>query len=99
MLLHLKCKAFTGIRNKLQERIPNYSSSTRNRQATVSEVAQAATCSEKIAEYFTDVHRPTRLEQQHALDILHMTARMLHVNAITSMGQTPNPGCRSGWLG
>lgn len=29
-------------------------------QATVQEVAQAAMCSEKIAEYYTDVHRPTR---------------------------------------
>ncbi len=31
-------------------------------QATVSEVAQAAMSSEKIAEYYTDVHRPTRLK-------------------------------------
>ncbi|KAL0020901.1 hypothetical protein WJX77_008863 [Trebouxia sp. C0004] len=31
-------------------------------QATVSEVAQAAMCSERIAEYYTDVHRPTRLK-------------------------------------
>ena len=28
--------------------------------ATVQEVAQAAMCSEKIADYYTDVHRPTR---------------------------------------
>ena len=29
-------------------------------QATLPEVAQAAMCSEKTAEYYTDVHRPTR---------------------------------------
>ena len=30
-------------------------------QASVPDVAQAAMCSEKIAEYYTDLHRPTRL--------------------------------------
>jgi len=99
--LHLEYPAATGTGNKVQKRIPKYSSS-RSKQATVSEVAQAPTCSEKTAKSFTDVHRPTRptrLEQQHALDILHMTARTLLMNAKTDMGQTQNLGCRSGWLG